>query len=76
MPSIIKYRNELIRICPTDRKKLEFSTNGGIIWFTRCQNTICGEFYDLFDNGTEILASTAKGLFFSKDAGRTWLRRN
>ncbi|MEL3901049.1 hypothetical protein [Treponema phagedenis] len=35
-----------------------------------------GAFQDLTDNGKEILATTEKGLFYSTNDGRSWMRRN
>ena len=37
---------------------------------------VIGEFQDLTDNGNEILATASKGLFVSKNDGRSWNKRN
>lgn len=66
----------LIRINPKKRARLEFSQNNGRVWHSRYSGGIFGDFLDLTDTGKEILATTSKGLFFSKDEGRTWHKRN
>ncbi len=75
MSHLIQHGRELIRISPRDARKLEFSVNGGRVWLTRCISTIYGKFLDLNDSGNEILAQTEKGLYASRNDGRTWLRR-
>jgi hypothetical protein len=68
---------ELIRICPTNPGKLEYSTNGGRSWIPRYSgNSSTGEFSDLTENGEEILGTTDKGLFYSTNDGRSWIPRN
>lgn len=76
MPTMINRGKELLRICPSDNKKIEFSTNQGRTWVTRypgSNNT--GTFSDLMDNGKEILGTTNKGLYFSTNDGRFWVIR-
>lgn len=76
MPTMINRGKELIRICPKDNKRIEFSTNQGRVWATRYSGSInIGEFSDLMDNGKEILGTTSKGLYFSTNDGRTWVLR-
>lgn len=76
MPILINRGKEIIRISPTNSAKLELSVNGGRTWLHRYQaNSTTGQFSDLMDNGTEILGTTTKGLFFSRNNGRTWLLR-
>lgn len=119
MPQIIQKGNELIRISPTKKGELDYSTDNGRNWNRRrVANPTYGEFIDLLDignevlaimkdgkeiyysadsfrnlnrrystnstvgifqnfnlNGTEILATTDKGLYYSKDNGRNWNRR-
>lgn len=67
---------ELIRICPKDSHKLEYSTNEGRTWNTRYSGSSSGNFQDLTDNGKEILATTEKGLYYSTNDGRTWNKRS
>lgn len=76
MSQMIKRGNELIRISPSNKQKLESSTNDGRAWAT-CYNAgpSYGEFEDLMDNGKEILATTTKGLLVSTNSGRSWARR-
>lgn len=77
MPQMINRGQELIRICPKDAKKIEYSTNGGRAWMIRCQGTSTRDkFTDLVDNGKEILGQTDNGkLFYSTNEGRSWIRR-
>lgn len=76
MPQMINYGGEMIRISK-DGKKLEYSRNGGATWNTRCSgNSLYGKFLDLVDNGSEILATTEKGLYCSRNKGATWVRRS
>lgn len=64
---MINRGQELIRICPKDAKKIEYSTNGGRAWMIRCQGTSTRDkFTDLMDNGK---------LFYSTNEGRSWIRR-
>jgi len=74
---IVKNR-ELIRVSPKDSKNIEFSTNQGRSWFVRYHGSasLTGCFVDLSDNGSEILAQTSKGLFYSKTNGRNWFKRS
>jgi hypothetical protein len=76
MGQMIKRGKELIRIAPGKPEKLEVSTNDGKSWLGRfLGNPTIGQFTDLTDNGTEILATTSKGLHVSKNDGRSWVRR-
>jgi len=76
MGQIIQRGKELIRINPTNKKRIEYSTNSGRSWNTRYLGSSCGDFYDLTDNGREILASTSKGLYYSTNEGRSWNKRS
>lgn len=76
MSQMINRGKELIRICPTQSTKIEFSTNGGRVWITRYSGTFAGDFLDLVDSGKEILAQTSKGLYYSNNEGRVWIKRN
>lgn len=76
MSQMLNLDNELLRICPEDATKLQYSINGGKHWATRSPSSTYGEFEDLIDNGDEILAQTSKGLYYSKNAGRHWSFRS
>jgi len=77
MPTMINRGKELIRISPKSSKKLEYSTNEGRTWVTRCvASGAVGEFEDLVDNGDELLATTNKGLFYSRTEGKSWIKRS
>ncbi|MCK9339921.1 MAG: hypothetical protein PHQ33_03750 [Bacteroidales bacterium] len=73
---MIKFGEELIRINSKDARHLEYSKNGGTTWLVRYNGITCGNFYDLMDNGSELLAQTEKGLYYSKNKGITWLFRH
>jgi len=76
MGQMIKWGNELIRINPQNKQKIEYSTDNGISWSTRSSGSSYGDFIDLIDNGKEILAQTSKGVFYSTDRGISWTRRS
>ncbi|MCO6025990.1 hypothetical protein NG821_09090 [Prevotella cerevisiae] len=76
MATMISRGKELIRICPSDSSKLEYSTDSGHNWFTRFNgNSNVGQFSDLLENGKEILGTTSKGLFYATDGGHNWFLR-
>ncbi|MDR1898024.1 MAG: hypothetical protein LBR10_14675 [Prevotellaceae bacterium] len=76
MSKMINRSKELLRISPKNPAQTEYSTNDGRNWNIRHPgNSAYGEFMDLTDNGDEILATTSKGLFFSKNEGRNWQKR-
>ncbi len=76
MPQMIIKNRELIRISPKNKRKIEVSSNNGGSWMTRCAGTAnTGEFLDLVDNGSEIIATTENGLFVSSNNGESWIRR-
>ena len=74
MSLMIKRGNELIRI-NTQKNTIEYSTSDGRNWNTRYSGSSCGTFYDLFDNGREILACTSKGVYYSTSEGSNWNAR-
>lgn len=76
MPTIIQRGKEMLRICPSNAQKIEYSTNQGRNWTTRFHgNSSVGYFSDLMDNGKEILGTTSKGLYYSTNDGRNWTLR-
>lgn len=77
MPQLIVKDGEMIRISPKNKRRLEVSTNNGGSWMTRCAGAAnTGEFLDLVVNGTELVATTENGLFFSTNNGESWIRRS
>ena len=74
MPKMITLGSELIRINPA-KNTIDYSTNGGRFWVSRCTSSSYGEFLSLTDGGKEILAQTSKGLYYSTNGGRFWVRR-
>jgi hypothetical protein len=75
MGQMINFGKELIRINPTNKQKIEYSTNEGRSWLTRFSGPTYGEFNDLNVNGNEILGTTSIGLYFSTNEGRNWKKR-
>ena len=75
MAQEINLGSELLRICPTDDNKIEYSTNNGRSWHTRYKGSSAGDFYDLAVFGDEIFAVTSKGIYTSKSEGRSWYSR-
>lgn len=74
MPRMITYGGEMIRI--GERNRIEYAKNGSSSWSSRCTSTSSyGEFRDLLPYGSELLAITSKGIYHSKDAGRSWSSR-
>ncbi len=76
MAQMIKVGNELIRINPSNKQKIEYSTNNGSSWYVRYQGSSYGDFMDLTDNGKEILATTSKGLYYTTNKGSSWYKRS
>ena len=75
MSQMIIRGNEMIRICPSNSTKLEYSTTNGRSWSTRFSGSSMGEIQDLNENGKELLAITSKGLYYSTTDGRSWSKR-
>lgn len=76
MPSIITIESGLlVRICPTDPRRLQCSRNKGANWadYAFCMNL---RFQELIDDGGELLAITDKGLYGTNNKGRTWVLRH
>ena len=76
MAQMIQHGSEIIRI-NTQKNTIEYSKDGGRSWHIRFFNISGGKgiFVDLFDNGSEILACTSKGVFSSKDGRHSWHSR-
>lgn len=75
MGTMINRGKELIRICPGNSQKIEYSTNGGSSWNHRFQGSSYGDFLELTENGNEILGTTSKGLYYSTNGGSSWNKR-
>lgn len=76
MSQIIMLGKEMLRISPKNPCHIEYSYNNGRSWLARYIGSTPGAFKDLQTAGNEIIALTAKGTFYSKDQGRTWLLRS
>lgn len=68
MAQMILHGRELIRI-NTQKNYIEYSTNDVRSWHTRYTGTHAGNFIDLLDYGSEIIACTSKGIYFSMNKG-------
>ena len=76
MSQVIVVGKEMLRISPKNPNHVEYSYNGGRSWLVRYLGLTAGQFRDLQIVGSEIIALTSKGTFFSKTQGRTWLFRS
>ena len=76
MSQVVTHNGSLIRINPRKRNRIEISKDGGRIWRLRYEGMMYGEFIDLNDAGTEIIATTTKGVYASKNEGMVWLKRS
>lgn len=74
MSLMVTFKNEVVRICPKNAKKIEASKNNGISWSSRYTGSYI--FQDLTVSGNEILAQTDKGLYCSKNGGLSWIKRS
>ncbi len=74
MAQMIQCGKEMLRINPA-KNSIEYSTNNGRTWASRCTSSMYGTFIDLILYGTEILAVTSKGVYYSTNDGRTWASR-
>lgn len=74
MAKIIVLENEWIRINPLNKNKIEYSINDGIDWKIRFFGSDCGRFEDIIKKEFELLASTSKGKYISKNKGITWIK--
>ncbi|MCC5921108.1 MAG: hypothetical protein LAT68_12700 [Cyclobacteriaceae bacterium] len=76
MPQMLNLGSEILRINPSNNQILEYSPNGGRSWSTRYRGPNYGDFIDLNDIGSEILATTSKGTYVSTSNGRSWTKRS
>jgi len=74
MSLMVTFKNEVVRICPSNAKKIEYSKNNGASWVTRYTGSQV--FQDLVASGDEILAQTDKVLYYSKNGGASWVKRS
>lgn len=71
---MIRLGNKLIRINPNDPRELQHSDNNGVYWFPLFSHNV--RFLSLMDNGSELLAETSDGLYYSVNGGIFWFRRS
>ncbi|WP_375605522.1 hypothetical protein [Flavobacterium davisii] len=72
---MVSHQGLLIRI-NTVKNSIEFSKNDGRSWQHQINvNSAYGQFLDLVDNGSELLATSTKGMYYSKNAGKSWQKR-
>lgn len=71
---MITLGNEMIRI-NSAKNSIEYSTNGGRFWVSRCTSSSYGTFIDLQPYENELLAITSKGIYASTNKGSFWISR-
>ena len=76
MSQLVFHEGELLRISPKNKKEIEISTNKGRSWHSRFIGGVYGDFVDLLLLEDELLAQTSRGLYYSKDMGRSWMKRS
>ncbi|WP_314272594.1 hypothetical protein [Hoylesella shahii] len=74
MAQLINFGGDVIRINSL-KNIIEYSTNGGCTWTTRCSDASVGTFINLSVFGGELLACTSKGVYSSQNSGKTWSAR-
>ena len=75
MGLMISYGNELIRFNPSNNR-IEYSTNRGVSWLTRCSSSSLGNVKCIIVYGNELILCSDKGVMYSTNKGVSWLRRN
>ena len=70
---MIRLGNRLIRINPNDPRELQYSDSGGSSWSYLTSEPF--RFLSLMDNGSELLAETSDGLYYSTSEGQGWSYR-
>ncbi len=77
MSQMIEHKGILYRIDPKAANRLQYSKNKGVSWMLKMvAPSSMGEFVDLMDDGNEILATTTKGLYYSKNGGSSFMLRS
>jgi hypothetical protein len=76
MGQMIQRGKQLIRINPSNKNQIQYSTNNGSSWSLRYSGSSYGEFSDLIDNGKEVLGMTSKGTYYSTNDGSSWSKRS
>lgn len=76
MATTIKHKNNLIRINPSKKNELEYSSNDGKVWYNLYKSdSNIGEFKDLLIYKNEILAVTNIGICYSTQDAKVWYTR-
>ena len=71
---MVAHQGELLRINPS-KNCIEYSKNDSRSWHSRSSKSSIFEFIDLMENGNELLATTTKGTYYSKNKGASWHKR-
>lgn len=75
MGMIVTHQDLLLRI-NTEKNCVEYSKNNGKTWNKQGSvGSNAGDLLDLMDSGTELLATTTKGLYYSKNKGLTFNKK-
>ena len=75
MGLMISLGNELIRFNPSNGR-IEYSTNRGANWYTRCSSSSLGNVTSIIVYGNELLLCSDKGVMYSTNKGSNWYVRN
>lgn len=76
MSQVVTHNGALMRITPQQRNRIEISKDGDRIWRLRYEGMMYGEFIDVNDVGTEIMATTTKGVYASNNDEMVWIKRS
>lgn len=72
---IVTHQDLLLRI-NKEKNCVEYSKNNGKTWNKQGNvGSNAGDLLDLLDSGTELLATTTKGLYYSKNKGQSFNKK-
>ena len=72
---IVTHQDLLLRV-NTQKNCIEYSKFVGKTWIKQGSvGSNGGDILDLLDNGSELLATTTKGLYYSKNQGKTFSKK-
>ena len=75
MSLIVSNGSEMIRYNPS-ANAIEASNSRGFSWSMRCRCSGMGNVRALTLHKGEIILCSDQGIYFSKNAGRAWMKRN
>lgn len=71
---MVSMGSELIRYNPST-DAIEYSTNRGSYWCTRCSSSSLGNVKSLITCGDELICCSDRGVFYSTNRGSYWCQR-